>query len=45
MVEQSRKVGLLSRILFFCKGIGLFVMQRSKPQYQKVEDQLAMSKH
>lgn len=38
VVEQSRKVGLLSRILFCCKVIGLFVMQRSKLQFQEVEE-------
>jgi hypothetical protein len=38
VVERSRKVGFLSRILFFCKGIGFFVMQGAKLQFQEVEE-------
>lgn len=38
MAEQSRKVGFLSRILFCCKDIGLFVMQGSKLQFHQVEE-------
>jgi len=38
MVEQARKLGLLSRILFCCKGIGVFMIQRAKLQSQEVEE-------
>lgn len=38
MVERSRKVGLLSRILFCCKSIGVFMMQRVKLQSQEIEE-------
>ncbi|WJK11639.1 hypothetical protein [Pseudomonas fluorescens] len=38
VVERSRKVCFLSRVLFCCKGIGVFVKQRTKFQFQEVEE-------
>lgn len=38
VVEQNRKIGFLSRFLFCCKCIGMFMMQRAKLQFQKVEE-------